>query len=119
MPLIRIKRHFDFIEMRNAPFKAFTKSFVLQMRPNEKNETRVGFTVSKKIAKSAVVRNKLRRQMREIVRLSATLEVKYPSHDLILIAREEALNRTYQQLTEDFEYLLTHFHKMDDEKSSD
>ena len=119
MPLIRIKRHFDFVEMRNAPSKAFTKSFVLQMRPNDKNETRVGFTVSKKIAKSAVVRNKLRRQMREIVRLSPTLQVKYPSNDLVLIAREEALNRTYQQLTEDFEYLLTHFHQMENEESSD
>ena len=118
MTLVRIKRHFDFIEMRNAPFKAFTKSFVLQMRPNEKKETRFGFTVSKKIAKSAVIRNRLRRQMREIVRLSPTLLEKYPSHDLILIAREEALNRSYQQLSADFEYLLTHFHQMDDGKTS-
>ena len=118
MSLVRIKRHFDFIEMRNAPFKAFTKSFVLQMRPNDKNETRIGFTVSKKIAKRAVIRNKLRRQMREIVRLSTTLQEKYPSHDFVLIAREEALNRPYGQLTVDFEYLLTHFQQMDDEKNS-
>ena len=119
MALIRIKRHFDFLEMREAPFKAFTKSFVLQMRPNTKKQTRVGFTVSKKIAKQAVIRNRLRRQMREIVRLSPTLQQKYPSHDLILIARPEALLRPYQQLTADFAYLLTHFHKMDDEKNSD
>ena len=118
MPLIRIKRHFDFLEMRNAPFKAFTKTFVLQMRPNEKNETRVGFTVSKKIDKRAVVRNKLRRQMREIVRLSPTLLEKYPSHDLILIARSDALEYPYARLADDFEYLLTHFHKMDDAKNS-
>ena len=119
MPLIRIKRHFDFVEMREAPFKAFTKSFVLQMRPNEQKETRVGFTVSKKISKSAVVRNRLRRQMREIVRLSSELQTKYTSHDFILIAREEALQRSYQQLTDDFAYLLAHFHQMDDEKNSD
>ncbi|MBR6231570.1 MAG: ribonuclease P protein component [Alphaproteobacteria bacterium] len=119
MPLVRIKRHFDFLEMRNAPFKAFTKSFVLQMRPNKKKETRVGFTVSKKIDKRAVVRNKLRRQMREIVRLSPTLLEKYPSHDLILIARSEALERSYAQLSDDFEYLLTHFHETDDAKNSD
>ena len=91
MPLIRIKRHFDFVKMREAPFKAFTKSFVLQMCPNDKNETRIGFSVSKKIAKKAVVRNRLRRQMREIVRLSPTLQEKYPSHDFVLIARSEAL----------------------------
>ena len=119
MTLVRIKRHFDFVEMREAPFKAFTKSFVLQMRPNEKSETRVGFTVSKKIAKSAVVRNRLRRQMREIARLSSDLQEKYPSHDFVLIAREEALNRSYAQLTEDFAYLLTHLHEVNNEKNSD
>ena len=117
MTLVRIKRHFDFLEMREAPFKAFTKSFVLQMRPNDKGETRVGFTVSKKIAKSAVVRNHLRSQMREIVRLSPDLQEKYPSHDLILIARSDALTRSYEQLTEDFAYLLSHLHKAEDEKN--
>ena len=119
MGLIRIKRHFDFVEMKNAPFKAFTKSFVLQMRPNEKKTTRVGFTVSKKIAKSAVVRNRLRRQMREIVRLSPDLQQKYPSHDLILLARSEALEHSFSELTSDFAYLLTHVHQVSDEKISD
>ena len=108
MTLVRIKRHLDFVEMREAPAKAFTKSFVLQVRPNDKSETRVGFTVSKKISKLAVVRNRLRRQMREIVRLSQDVVTKYPSHDLILIARNEALNRDYHQLEKDFAYLLDH-----------
>ena len=119
MALIRIKRHFDFVTMREAPFKAFTKSFILQMCPNEKKQTRIGFTVSKKISKKAVVRNRLRRQMREIVRLSPVLQEKYPSHDFVLIARSEALERPFQQLEEDFDYLLDHLHKMDDEKNSD
>ncbi len=108
MVLERIKRHFDFVEMKDTNTKAFTHSFVLQIRCNTKNTTRVGFTVSKRIAKHAVIRNRLRRQMREIVRLSPKLIKLYPSHDLILIAKEEALNRTYQQLAQDFEYLLTH-----------
>lgn len=117
MTLERIKRHFDFIEMKDTNTKAFTHSFVLQIRPNDKGTTRVGFTVSKKIAKHAIVRNKLRRQMREIVRLSSKLQELYPNHDLVLIARSGALNRTYQQLTEDFEYLLTHVKDMSNESS--
>ena len=119
MSLVRIKRHFDFLEMRQTPLKAFTHSFVLQIRPNDKNETRVGFTVSKKtISKSAVVRNHLRRQMREIVRLSPHVQEKFPSHDLILIARTEALNRSYQELAGDFEYLLNHVKDTSNEKDS-
>lgn len=115
MALERIKRHFDFIEMKDTNTKAFTHSFVLQIRPNDKGSTRLGFTVSKKIAKHAVVRNHLRRQMREIVRLSPKLPELYPSHDLVLIARTDALNRTYQQLSQDFEYLLTHVKDMTNE----
>ncbi len=119
MSLVRIKRHFDFLEMRQTPLKAFTHSFVLQIRPNDKNQTRIGFTVSKKsISKSAVVRNRLRRQMREIVRLSPNVQEKFPSHDLILIARSEAMNRSYQQLAADFEYLLTHVKDTSDEANS-
>ena len=119
MTLVRIKRHFDFLEMRDAPTKAFTKSFVLQVRPNDKGVTRAGFTVSKKISKLAVVRNRLRRQMREIVRLSPDLQTKYPSHDVVLIARSEALNRDFSQLTKDFTYLLTHVHEVVDDKEVD
>jgi len=115
MTLERIKRHFDFIEMKDTNTKAFTHSFVLQVRPNNKNITRIGFTVSKRIAKHAVVRNRLRRQMREIVRLCPKLQELYPSHDLVLIARSESVNRTFQQLTEDFIYLLTHVKDLSNE----
>lgn len=120
MSLVRIKRHFDFLEMKDTKTKAFTKSFVLQVRPNELRVTRTGLTVSKKISKKAVVRNRLRRQMNEIMRLSPDLQVKYPSHDVILIAREEALNRDYHQLEKDFAYLLDHVHEVDyDKKDAD
>jgi len=120
MTLVRIKRHFDFLEMRDTLTKAFTKSFVLQVRPNDHGVTRVGLTVSKKISKKAIVRNRLRRQMREIVRLSPDLQIKYPSHDVILIAREDALVRDYHQLTKDFAYLLDHVHEVTyDKKNSE
>ncbi len=118
MTLVRMKRHLDFLEMRETRMKAFTKSFVLQVRQNDIGMTRVGFTVSKKISKLAVARNRLRRQMREIVRLSTELIKKYPSHDLVLIAREEALNRDYEQLAKDFGYLLEHVHEVVDDKKS-
>ena len=115
MTLEHIKKHFDFVKIKDTNTKAFTHSFVLQIRPNDKGITRVGFTVSKRIAKHAVVRNRLRRQMREIVRLCHKLQELYPSHDLVLIARSEALNRTYQQLSDDFNYLLTHVKDTSDE----
>ena len=110
MVLQRLKRHFDFIEMRDAPFKAFSHSFVLQMRPNDLNVTRVGFTVSKKISKFATQRNYLRRKLKEVVRLHPRLQDDYSSNDFVLIARKEALNRSYQELAKDFDYVLAHLH---------
>jgi ribonuclease P protein component len=77
----------------------------------------MGFTVSKKISKKAVIRNHLRRQMREIVRLSKKLPELYPNHDLVLIAREEALNRSYKELSGDFYYLLTHVKDVSNEEN--
>ena len=110
MPLKRLKRHFDFIEMRDAPFKAFSRTFILQMRPNTTNTTRVGLTVSKKVSKLATQRNYLRRKLREVIRLHPTLIQNYPSNDFVLIARKEALEHSYQQLCKDFDYVLAHLH---------
>ncbi|MBP5343631.1 MAG: ribonuclease P protein component [Alphaproteobacteria bacterium] len=113
MPLKSLKRHFDFVEMRDAPFKAFSRTFVLQMRPNTLNVTRFGFTVSKKISKLATKRNYLRRTLREIVRHHPSVIQDYPSNDFVLIARKEALERSYQELARDFDYILAHLHRED------
>jgi ribonuclease P protein component len=60
---------------------------------------RVGFTATRKLG-SAVVRNRARRRLREVVR--ATLpEVATPGCDYVLIARSGALTRPYQALLGD------------------
>jgi len=113
MPLKRLKRHFDFLEMRDAPFKAFSRAFILQMRPNTLNVTRFGFTVSKKVSKFASQRNYLRRKLKEVIRLHPSLVKNYPSNDFVLIARKEVLHHSYQELERDFEYVLAHLHYED------
>jgi ribonuclease P protein component len=46
----------------------FTKFFVVKYLKTDENISRFGFVVSKKVAKSAVKRNVLKRRMREVVR---------------------------------------------------
>ena len=113
MPLKILKRHFDFVEMRDAPFKAFSRTFILQMRPNTLNVTRFGFTVSKKVSKFATQRNYLRRKLKEVIRLHPSLTQNYPSNDFVLIARKEALTHSYQELVRDFDFVLAHLHHED------
>jgi ribonuclease P protein component len=58
-------------------------------------EFRLGVSVSKKVG-NAVVRNRLRRMMKEIVRLNK--EKMTPHYDYILIARKPVLEMDYQAM---------------------
>ena len=69
---------------------------------------RVGFTVSKKVG-NAAERNRVRRRLREVVRLSqrATLRAGY---DYVLIGRRAALDLPFERLIEDFARALGRVH---------
>ncbi len=60
---------------------------------------RVGYTVSKKVHKRAVVRNLVRRRLREIVRREAAHLLR-DGHDYVLVARRDAIDMPFAQLTQ-------------------
>jgi len=64
----RLKKKKDFEKLFKEG-KSFREKFlVLKVNKNNLNNNRFGFIVSKKVSKKAVVRNKIKRQLREIVR---------------------------------------------------
>lgn len=70
--------------------------FVLYARPNRTSTNRVGITVSKKLG-HAVVRNRVRRRLREIYRLN---EDRFaPGWDLVVVARTRCIGADFQKLT--------------------
>ena len=70
---------------------------VLYARKNRSDINRVGITVSKKLGK-AVVRNRVRRRLREVYRLN---EEKFlPGWDIVIVARSRAVEVSFQKLTE-------------------
>ena len=69
---------------------------------------RVGFTVSKKVGNSAE-RNRVRRRLREVVRLSARTSMR-TGHDYVLIGRRAALDLPFERLVEDFAGALQRIH---------
>ena len=70
---------------------------VLYARKNRTGINRVGITVSKKLGK-AVVRNRVRRRIREIYRLN---EDKFlPGWDIVIVARSRAVEVSFQKLTQ-------------------
>ncbi|OGN87105.1 MAG: ribonuclease P protein component [Chloroflexi bacterium RBG_13_46_9] len=66
---------------------------VLRAMPNGLPISRSGLSISKRVGK-AVVRNKVKRRLREIVRLSA---IK-PGWDIVLVARSRSSIATYAEL---------------------
>lgn len=76
---------------------------VLYVLPGGEGTTRVGFTVSRK-AGSAVVRNRLKRRLREALRLqSGKLKDGY---DLVLIPRARSSDLLFERLKEAIRELL-------------
>ena len=72
---------------------------VLYCRPNKTGLNRVGITVSKKLG-HAVVRNRVRRRLREVYRLNE--ELFCPGWDIVVVARSRALSADFGELTRSY-----------------
>jgi ribonuclease P protein component len=104
----RLRQRADFLAAATG-FKAPAAAFVLQARKRrDTGPARFGFTVSKKVG-NAVERNRVRRRLREIVRLSAASRL-HAGHDYVLIGRRAALNLPFARMTQDFEGALRRIH---------
>ena len=75
---------------------------VLYARRNRTGHNRVGVTVSKKLG-HAVVRNRVRRRLREVYRLNE--ERFQPGWDIVVVARTRAVNAPFAQLTKAYRSL--------------
>ena len=71
----------------------------LYVRRNGQKSNRLGFTVSTKVG-CAVVRNRVRRRLRELYRLHE--EALAPGCDVVLVARVRAASSDYHELEKSF-----------------
>jgi ribonuclease P protein component len=98
----RLKRRADFQRAargRRARMDAFALQANGRATAPDGAGPRVGFTVTKKLG-GAVVRNRIRRRLKEAVRLSSNLETRL-DHDYVLMAQREALLRPFALLRSD------------------
>ena len=90
-----LKKNSDFRRLYAKGRSAVTPYLILYVRPNRLGENRVGYTVSAKLG-HAVVRNRVRRRLREIYRLNApSLRSGF---DLVVVARGRAVGCAYRKL---------------------
>ena len=90
-----LKKNYEFRRLYNKGKSAVTPYLVLYVRRTRRDNNRLGLTVSNKIGK-AVVRNRIRRRLREIYRLNRE---KMPAgYDIIIVARVRAAEAPYRKL---------------------
>lgn len=100
----RLKKHRQFVCVANKGQKLVSSGLILLYMPNETQYLRVGFTVTKKLG-NAVVRNRIRRRLREVVRLGLQGFDK-TGYDFVIIGRQATLIRPFKKLQNDFSKLL-------------
>jgi ribonuclease P protein component len=81
-------------ERRKGPY--FIVEVLDRQAPDE--APRVGFTVTTRQG-NAVERNRMRRRLREAVRLSAQFAMK-PGHDYVIVAHRDMLSAPFERLTQ-------------------
>ena len=96
---VTIKNNYEFHRLYTRGKSAGSPLLVIYCRKNRRAGCRIGVTVSKKLG-HAVMRNKIRRRIREIYR--TTQDRLLPGFDLVVVARRGSVSASYWDLNADF-----------------
>jgi len=104
----RLRQRADFLAVANGP-RVSSAAFVVQSRRRDDDgPVRVGFTVTKKNG-TATERNRIRRRLREVVKLLDVVSLR-PHSDYVVVGRRAALNRDFATMLDDLRSAL---HRLD------
>jgi ribonuclease P protein component len=81
-----------------------TSDLIVRVAANKEGGTHFGFIISKKINKKAVVRNRLRRQMAEVVR--RRLKNIRSGFDAVIVAKKEIVDKPFAEIEGSIEAAL-------------
>lgn len=109
--IVKNKRDFDKI-INNSKFQK-NKSFIIYFQSNNLKYDRFGISVGKKLG-NAVFRNTYKRKIRSIIDNYKKSYVN--SQDYIIILRRSALDKSFQELKEDFNKLMNNIREESNEE---
>ena len=90
-----LKKNSDFRRMYAKGKSSANRYLVVYCRRNGSDINRMGYTISTKLG-GAVVRNRVRRRLREIVRLN--MPNMKTGRDIVVVARARAVGARYEEL---------------------
>lgn len=106
----RLKKRAEFLAVAKGARSA-RRGFVLQALADPQSEAapRVGFTVTKKTG-NAVERNRIRRRLREAIRLDGHRHAR-PGADYVLVGRRDTLGLPFETLVADLASAFRQVHR--------
>ncbi|MFO1184720.1 MAG: ribonuclease P protein component [Bauldia sp.] len=112
--MLRLRKRAEFLAARRGRRLNY-RAFAIEVAPSSRSasgepvpakEPRFGFTATKKMG-NAVMRNRMRRRLKEAVRL-VLAETSPPAADFVIIARAESLSEPFYRLRHDLAAGLSH-----------
>lgn len=107
--LVTLKRRAEFLRIRGGA-RWSGAGFLLEAKPAAAaGPPRFGFTVTKKLG-NAVLRNRIRRRLKEAVRLAQAANARH-DFDYVVVARPAAADLAFLRLVRDVTTALTAVHR--------
>ena len=103
--LERLLKRSDVLLANAKGRKWVSKGMIVLMTPNDAGKIRFGVTVTKKLEKTSVGRNRMKRRLRAAA-ADVLPDVGQPGMDYVLIARSETATRLYADLQKDLRWCL-------------
>lgn len=98
-----LKKNIEFQKVYSAKNITGNRTFTLFYKKNHMDCPRVGFTITKKVG-NAVVRNRMKRKLREIYR--ANFHKLKPGYDYVFVLKRDTVDLTYKELESSFCHVI-------------
>ena len=101
--VLGLKTRKDFLRVQGKGKRFKSRHLILLSHPQTLDQARVGITLSRRVG-NAVTRNKVRRRLREIIRLNKHLFTRIYDH--VIIASPKSARADYETLETELCHLL-------------
>lgn len=101
----RLTKDKDFKRVNSLGRPFFSSKLKIKITPNKLEVSRFAVVTSARLSKKAVVRNRVRRQLSEVLRLNKDKIIT--GRDIVVWVKPPALDSAYQELEREFMYLMS------------
>lgn len=102
----RLKQDRDFKRIFKFGQSFYSRNLQLKLAKGLAGKSRFGFVIGLVVSKKATVRNRLKRQVREAVRLLFKNSLIKPNFDVVIKIKSSLIGADYKDIRAEVEYLL-------------